>query len=347
MADAAGRLLVDPLVTVQVSRWIRHASNVGSYYNSCTSVMGMDMQELRWFQQVADGITVTEVSELDMVSQPAVSRGLARLEAEVGAPLLRRHGRTLRMTHAGVAFKHHVDAVIHHLDDGLAAVQQLISPETGMVTLRFQPSLGTWLVPDLVGSFHAKHPGITFDIKAKTDETEPAVTHRNEVDLELSTFRPTGPGFGWQLLAREPMRLLVPAKHHLAAEQHVSLSQVANDPFIAIRPLSLLRRHSEDLCRRAGFTPDIALVADDLPTIRGYVAAGLGVAIVPTLWDTSGEPVSSRVRYLAIDDEAASREVGLAWSSERRMLPAAELFRQHVIQRFHTGKLPRPAPLVS
>ncbi len=305
----------------------------------------MDIQELRWFQQVADGITVTEVSELEMVSQPAVSRGLARLEAEVGAPLLRRHGRTLRMTHAGVAFKHHVDAVIHHLDDGLAAVQQLIAPETGVVTLRFQPSLGTWLVPDLVGSFHAKHPGISFDIQGKTDETEPAVTHRNDVDLELSTFRPPSEGYGWQPLLIEPMRLLVPAGQYRGAEGRISLSAFAAEPFITMRPHSLLRRHSDDLCHRAGFEPEITLVADDLPTMRGYVGAGLGVAIVPAIWDTSGDPISGRVRYLAIDDEAASREVGLGWSTERRMLPAAELFRAHVIKRFRRGKLPRPVPV--
>ena len=102
----------------------------------------MDTRALRWFQLVADGVTVTEVSELERTAQSAVSRALARLETEVGTPLLRRSGRTLRMTHAGVAFKHHVDVLMHELDDGLAAVSQLVDPETGTVTLAFQPSLG-------------------------------------------------------------------------------------------------------------------------------------------------------------------------------------------------------------
>ena len=61
----------------------------------------MDTDALRWFQQVADGTTVTEVSELERVTQSGVSRALTRLEAEVGTPLLRKSGRTLRMTHAG------------------------------------------------------------------------------------------------------------------------------------------------------------------------------------------------------------------------------------------------------
>src|SRR6266571_1947379 len=120
--------------------------------------MCMDTDALRWLQQVADGTTLTEVSELEAVTQSGVSRALARLEAQIGTPLLRRSGRTLRMTHAGAVFKPHLDALLHHLDDGIAAVNQLIDPDTGVVALAFQQSLGTWLVPDLARSFRAAHP---------------------------------------------------------------------------------------------------------------------------------------------------------------------------------------------
>src|SRR5580692_10641550 len=99
--------------------------------------LNVDTDVLRWFQRVADGMTVTEVSELDGVTQSGVSRALARLESEVGTPLLRRSGRTLRMTHAGAVFKPHLDALLHHLDDGIAAVSQLIDPDTGTVALAF------------------------------------------------------------------------------------------------------------------------------------------------------------------------------------------------------------------
>src|SRR5207248_2102577 len=95
--------------------------------------MCMDTDALRWLQQVADGTTVTEVSEVEAVTQSGVSRALARPEAQIGAPLLRRSGRTLRMTHAGAMFKPHLDALLHNLDDGIAAVNQLIDPDTGTV----------------------------------------------------------------------------------------------------------------------------------------------------------------------------------------------------------------------
>src|ERR1700728_1681191 len=102
--------------------------------------MGMDTDALRWFQQVADGTTVTELSEVEPITQSCVSRALARLETELGTPLLRRSGRTLRMTLAGTIFKRHVDAVLHQLDAGIAAVGQLPEPATGTVAFAFHTS---------------------------------------------------------------------------------------------------------------------------------------------------------------------------------------------------------------
>jgi LysR family transcriptional regulator, transcription activator of glutamate synthase operon len=276
----------------------------------------VDIRTLRWFQQVADGVSVTEVSDLEETTQPGVSRALARLEAEVGTPLLQRSGRVLRMTHAGVAFKRHVDSAMHELDDGLAAVHQLVDPETGTVTLSFQPSLGTWLVPDLVGSFRAEHPRVHFDLRPKHDELVTAVRERGEIDLELSTLRPADPAMHWQRLTMEPLRLAVPAGHQLASRPHIALAEAAGLAFVTIRPSSVLR-------------PE----CDDLPTIRGFVAAGLGVAIVPATRETA----AGRLHYLELTDRGAAREIGMAWPAERKLLPAAELFRAHVADRAASG----------
>src|ERR1700748_2157396 len=130
--------------------------------------MNMDTDALRWFQQVADGTTVTEVSELEEVTQSGVSRALARLEDEVGTPLLQRSGRILRMTHAGSVFKHHVDAMMHQLDDGIAAVSQLLEPESG--ARAFQHWLGACLRPSLVGSCRGAHPRVRFELTQVRDE---------------------------------------------------------------------------------------------------------------------------------------------------------------------------------
>lgn len=313
----------------------------------------MDTDALRWFQLVADGATVTDVAELELRSQPSVSRALARLEKEVGAELFRRSGRVLALTRAGDAFRRHVDAALHSLDDGLAAVQQVTSPETGIVSVAFQASLGTWLVPDLVGSFRDRYPEVEFDLRSKSDEHVSAVGSRGSADFELSMLRVTDGSGGdrvedvvWRPLAREPLRLLVPQGHPLSRQQSASLADVADDAFIALTPTSLLRTQVDQLCARAGVQPRISLTADDLPTLRGYVASGLGVGVVPARWEAGAtEPVSPRVHYLELADPDAERNIGLSWNGRRRLLPAAELFREHVLARARAGELPRPAPV--
>ena len=315
----------------------------------------MDTDALRWLQQVADGTTVTEVSELESVTQSGVSRALARLEAQIGTPLLRRSGRTLRMTHAGAVFKPHLDALLHNLDDGIAAVSQLIDPDSGTVALAFQQSLGTWLVPDLARSFRAAHPGVRFRLTQVRNEPNSAPLDGGNADLELGTRRPPDAAVHTRLIALEPLRLALPREHLLAGQQStgqqstgqqrtgqqsISLADVAGEPFIGLRPASALRRLTDDLCEQAGFRPTVIFEGDDLSNVRGFVAAGLGVAVVPAPRAGSPEAVAGPVVYREIVDPGAVREILLTWSAERRLLPATDLFRRHVIRRAATGRLP-------
>lgn len=296
----------------------------------------MDTNVLRWFQLVADGATVTEVSELEWTSQPGVSRALARLSEEVGAPLLRREGRVLRLTRAGATFKHHVDAMLHQLDDGLAEVAQLMAPESGVVTVAFPHSLGEWLAPGIVAGFLKKHPDVQLELSARHDETTPATGTSSEIDLELTTLRPHGRAHHWRGLLREPLRLLLPEGHPLTADTApIPLTRLGGERLITMRRTSQLWVVTDSLLSRHGIEPTAGLVADDLPTLYGYVAAGLGVALAP-----GRLRAGVRLQRLAEDD--AFREIGLSWATGRRLLPSATLLRDHILGLAKSRRLPRP-----
>jgi len=254
--------------------------------------------------------------------------------------LLRRSGRTLRLTHAGAVFKRHADALLHQLDDGIAAVSQLIEPETGTVALAFQQSLGTWLVPDLVRTFRAAHPGVGFQLTQVRDELHSAALDGGQADLEIGTRRPSDPAVHARRVAVEPLHLALPGDHQLASQQRIHLAEVSGEPFVSLRPASALRQLTDDLCEQAGFRPAVVFEGDDLSTVRGFVAAGLGVAIVPAPRAGSPESATGPVLYSKILDTGAVREICLRWSAERRLLPAAELFRQHVITSATAGRVP-------
>lgn len=293
----------------------------------------MDTDALRWFQLVADGYTVTEVSEVFGVSQPGVSRALARLEREVGTPLLRRSGRVLRMTHAGTAFKRHVDSLVNDLDDGLAAVSELVDPEAGVVTLAFPLSLGSWLVPGLIRAFRRDRPRVRVVLQrtavGESGRVSPLLATR-AADVELTTHRVTGTDVEWRRVLVEPLVLAVGTGHRLATQGAVELAEVADEPFVMRRAPSGMRTQTLALCAAAGFEPEIGFEADDLPTVRGLVAAGLGVAVVPAM-GLPAPTTFARTRLLPLTDADAQREVGLAWVAGRPLLPSAEAFRRFVL----------------
>ncbi len=296
--------------------------------------MGVDTEVLRWFQQVVDGATVTEVAETDRVSQPGVSRALARLEEQVGTPLLYRTGRILRPTQAGNEFKHHADTALHALDDGLAAVNELVDPETGTVTLAFQPSLGTWLVPDLIGEFRREHPRVQFRLERSDDALGSSRVAGGRVDLELTARRPRNPEVHWEHLFTQPLLLAVPSDHALAGAATTSLGDVAEEPFVMLHASWALRALTDQLCGAAGFTPRVAFEGDDLSVVRGFVSAGLGVAVVPPMEHLTATRSSQGESLVRLTDSGAHREVGLAWSERRRLLPSGEMFRESVLAAF-------------
>jgi LysR family transcriptional regulator, transcription activator of glutamate synthase operon len=293
--------------------------------------MDVETDALRWFQLVVDGMTVTEVADVHRVSQPGVSRALARLEAEVGTPLLQRSGRLLRPTYAGSVFKQHVDAMLHRLDDGLAAVSELVDPTTGTVSVAFQLSLGTWLLPGMIERFRSEYPQVRFRLEQSHDALGSSLVAGGRIDLELTSRRPRNPAVRWERLFAQPLFLALPRGHRLARREEVALAEASGEEFVMLRPSWELRTQSDQLCTQAGFEPRVAFEVDDLPVVHGFVSAGLGVAIVPA---TQEEPQSggrTAVRLVRLTDAGASRDVGIAWSRERRLLPSAELFLKHVL----------------
>jgi DNA-binding transcriptional LysR family regulator len=290
----------------------------------------MTTDQLRYFVAVAEREHVTRAAEAVHVSQPALSRALTRLERELGVPLLDRGGRTTRLTEHGRLFLGHARRALAELDAGRHRLDDQRDPGQGQVPLLFLHTLGSWLVPALIGAYRERRPRVTFDL----EQGAAGLMEQRLLDggsaLILTSPRPTDPALHWAPLITEPLLLAVPRDHRLAGRRRVRLEEVAGDPWIGMRPGYGLRTTTDALCARAGFAPQVAFEGEDVVTLRGLVAAGLGVALLPTP-RAAGATIATRAPHLRVADRGCSRTVGLAWHRERYRPPVTEAFRAFVL----------------
>lgn len=290
----------------------------------------MQVQELQWFAALVEDPNVTRTAARLHISQPALSRSLRRLEASVGVPLFDRVGRSLAPNEHGHALAEHVRRALTEFETGISAVRRAADPEAGETRLAFLHTLGVWLVPELISAYRAQHPGARFRLSQAGSTTLVDGLLEGRHDLVLTGMEVSDERLVWRALFRERLRLAVPPAHPLATRRRVRLAEVAKDPFIVVKAGYGLRGITDALCAQAGFAPNVAFEGEDVETLRGLVAAGLGVALLP---ERSGRP--SAAPMLAVSDPGCARTIGLAWHPTRYRSPAVRRFADFVAQ--HAG----------
>jgi DNA-binding transcriptional LysR family regulator len=216
-------------------------------------------------------------------TQPAVSHHIARLEAEVGTVLLLRTARGVRLTDAGRALVDHADAVIARLQAAQDEVAEIAALSAGRVRLGAFPSGSATLVPPAAQALRGGHPGVRVSLVEVEPPEALALLRAGEIDVALAFGYPeadlaaTG-GVEVEPLLDDELFLVLP---HSARSRGVKLGDLKDDTWIA--GCERCRAHLMHLAAQAGFQPQIAYATDDYVTVQGLVAAGLGVALLPSL----------------------------------------------------------------
>ncbi|MCZ2527250.1 LysR family transcriptional regulator [Streptomyces sp. HB2AG] len=283
---------------------------------------------LAQFAAVARTEHVTRAARLLAVPQPTMSRAVARLEADLGVPLLARHGRGVCLTPAGRTFLASVERALAEVERAAEAVRADADPGSGRVAFGFLHTLGWETVPGLLREFRAEHPRVRFQLVQDHNEAMLQRLRTGELDLCLTAPLPDDPDLVTHRLDEQRLRLVVPADHRLAGRRRVRLAEAAEEPFVTTEPGYGLRRITDALCARAGFTPRTAFEGEEAETLRGLVAAGLGVALLPP-------PAVPRpgVVELAVVEPRAVREIGVAWRAGPGGTAPVEAFKRFVLAR--------------
>jgi DNA-binding transcriptional LysR family regulator len=186
-------------------------------------------------------------------------------------------------------------------------------------------------VPDLIAGFRQKHPRARFQLLQNASHIILDELEAGDVDLALvSPVPPTSDRIESIELASEELLLAVPHDHRFAKRRSVRLSELREDTFVCLRQGYGLRTLTDQFCAQAGFTPKIAFEGEEIATLRGLVAVGLGVAIIPA----ASSPLESAPPELHITEPVCRRSIGLLWEPGRYQPELAQQFRHHIVTSF-------------
>ena len=278
----------------------------------------LDLRRLRLLRELRDRGTVGAVAAALDYSPSAVSQQLRVLEAETGAALLERSGRRVRLTPAGLTLARHAERLLAAAElaeaelaaagGGIAGVLRIAAFQTATMTL----------IPPALSALQTAHP----QLRVEVHETEPeAALHAlelGELDLVIADEweyvpRPGHEGLLREELLREPVRLILPAGHPLAASGGpVALRDLAGAAWACGRPPSAHDRLVHRACRvLGGFTPDVRHRSTDLLVLLALVRTGHAVTLLPDLVRAQGDPT------LAVRDLAEGELTRLVFTAVR------------------------------
>jgi DNA-binding transcriptional LysR family regulator len=260
----------------------------------------MELRHLRSFAALADERHFGRAADRLHIAQPALSQQIKQLEREFGVELVSRTTRRVELTEAGRRFAEHARAVLGSADRAAADMALVAAGRAGRVSVGFIGTATYDLLPQATREVRRQLPGVRLELHGEL-LSPVLVDGLTDGTYDLVVLRPDGgarPEIDMRVLRAEPLVAVLPDRHRLAARDRIDLAELAAEPFVThfSGHRSSMHEHVLAACAAAGFQPTSIMEVGETATLVVFVAAGLGVALVP-------EPV----RSLALDGVAYVR----------------------------------------
>ena len=287
--------------------------------------------QLRYFVVAARTEHIGRAAEQLELSQPALSRSIHKLEEELGLPLFDRAGRGVRLNDAGKILLRRVERACAEFDDALRELKDLGKAKP--VSIGYLSTFGVSLIPELVKGFAKLGHKDKFGLFEAPCPTLVEQLLQGEIDLCLST-QLVNPAIDWRPLFNEELYALIPTGHRFASRKNIELIELANEPFVALREGHGLRQVLEELCRDAGFKPNVILEGYEVGSLRGLVASGFGVTLAP-----KRQVFAPMYIDVPISSPRCFRTIGLSWRKERWLSSKALAFKDYVTRELESPEV--------
>jgi DNA-binding transcriptional LysR family regulator len=282
--------------------------------------MKIGLRHMRYFLALADALNFRRASEHLHISQPALTRTIQHLEAELQVMLFERSQNFVRLTDAGRAFQDGGRRVINGMEATIDLTRRVSVGEAGALRVGYTDFAIAGALPELLKQFHQKHPGITVRPHHGVTATQLKELDNDRLDIGFVTGPVRQPGFQSQVVQTDRPICIVPEGHHLATRKSVALGDLAEEDFVhgPAEAWAHFYDYLFPLCRRAGFQPRIVQEAFNSVGILGLVSCGMGITILTESIYNFG---TGGLVPLPITDITEVMVTEAVWASENLRLP--------------------------
>ena len=243
----------------------------------------MELRHLRYFVAVAEtgSLTVAAGQKLH-TSQPSLSRQIRDLEDEVGTPLLTRRARGIELTPAGRAFLDHARSVLSQVEAASEAARRVAHPAKPCFRMGFLTGHELTWMPEALRILHNELPNVDVTISSQYSPLLADGLSKGKIDAAFLRRERGLPDLAFRLLVKEPLMVILPSNHRLAALKSIAPSDLADEPFVIVSNTApVLRAVIDKFLKRSGIKITPAHEADHLSMGMSLIASTGGVGLLP------------------------------------------------------------------
>jgi LysR family hca operon transcriptional activator len=283
----------------------------------------MELRHLRYFVAVVEEGSLTTAAKRRLhTSQPSLSRQMRDLEYEVGAALLSRSGQGVGLTEAGKVFLDHARLALMQVDAGVEAARRAVQPAKKIFAIGFQTGQEVNWLPR---AMHVLRDELTnIEVKVSSDYSPDLAEAIARGQLDLAFMRvETGYDLAYEVVDREPLIVLMPSDHRLAAKPSIHPREFVGEIFIGgAKKAKVLRAVTVDYLRRSGVEIKLAHGVDNLAMAMSLVASTGGLALLPAY---ARDLLPSSVISRPLEGEAPTIDIAVGYSKSNNS-PLIKLF---------------------
>lgn len=244
----------------------------------------VDLRQLRQFIAVAEELHFRRAAARLHMSQPPLTASVRRLEEEIGAELLERGNRVVRLTPAGKTLLDHARLAVAQADHAVAAARDAAAGRVGALRLTYVGSAMYGRLAGVVRAFRRAYPAVRLELREATTAAQVTALHEETSDLAvLLPPLPDDTGLHMTAFDEDRFAIALPAAHPLSTRSEIALSDLAGEPFVmwpAAEGRGFYHRVVQ-LCAGAGFVPEVVQEAHQMHGVLALVAVETGVSVVP------------------------------------------------------------------